>query len=83
MAYFKVEIVETHKYTILIEANSKEEAADYAVNNSDWGDPVCDVDDACYVTELVEKKQKKKDIDFDEERVDIVGQNGNNGEHYE
>lgn len=29
------------------------------------------------------KKKLKQDIDWDEKRIDIIGSNGNNGEHYE
>jgi len=26
---------------------------------------------------------KPREVDFDEDRIDVVGQNGNNGDHYE
>jgi hypothetical protein len=29
------------------------------------------------------KKKKEIDISFDEDRIDVIGQNGNDGEHYE
>jgi hypothetical protein len=27
--------------------------------------------------------KKKKEIDWNEDRIDVIGQNGNDGEHYE
>lgn len=32
---------------------------------------------------VVDDVMEQLEIDFDEERIDIIGQNGNNGEHYE
>jgi len=81
MAYFKVEVVETFKYTVLIEADNKQDAI-YATDDIECSKRGCWEYQEFKVTELVEKHDDS-DIDFDEDRVDVVGQNGNNGEHYE
>lgn len=36
----------------------------------------------CTMKEIQEYVSKQMELDFDEERIDTIGQNGNTGEHY-
>ena len=37
----------------------------------------------CTMKEIKEYVARQMELDFDEERIDRIGQNGNTGEHYE
>ena len=36
----------------------------------------------CTMKEIQEYAARQMELDFDEERIDIIGQNGGDGEHY-
>jgi hypothetical protein len=75
-------------YEVLVSADTAEYAEQVVLTSGvEWGEPISIETHTYDVIELQEKKDDNREVNFDdwgdESRTDVVGQNGNEGLHYE